>query len=109
MKEAFLRAPVLMMPDPMKPFTVEADASKWAMGAVLKQRDMNGDWHPCGFISKTFDQTQRNYDVGDRELLGIITALETWRHYLLGSPHEVIILSDHKNLMYFKTPQKLNQ
>jgi hypothetical protein len=79
MKEAFLRAPVLIMPDPMKPFTVEADASKWAMGAVLKQRDTNGDWHPCGFISKTFDLTQRNYDVGDRELLGIITALEMWR------------------------------
>jgi hypothetical protein len=38
MKEAFLRVLVLMMPDPTKPFTVEADASKWAMGAVLKQR-----------------------------------------------------------------------
>src|SRR6516164_945641 len=109
MKEAFLRVPVLIMPDPTKPFTVEADASKWAMGAILKQRDMNGDWHPCGFISKTFDPTQRNYDVGDRELLGIITALETWRHYLMGSPHEVTVLSDHKNLTYFKTPQKLNR
>ena len=53
------------MPDPTKPFTVEADASKWAMGAVLKQCDLNRDWHPCGFISKTFDQTQRNYDIGD--------------------------------------------
>jgi hypothetical protein len=37
MKEAFLRALVLIMPDPTKPFTIEADASKWAMEAVLKQ------------------------------------------------------------------------
>ena len=109
MKDAFLHAPVLIMPDPTKRFTIESDASKWAMGAVLKQRDVNGDWHPCEFISKTFDQTQRNYDVRDQELLGIITALETWRHYLLGSPHKVTILSDHKNLTYFKTPQKLNR
>jgi hypothetical protein len=65
MKDAFLHASVLIMPDPMKPFTVEADALKWAMGAVLKQRDMNGDWHLCRFISKTFDQTQQNYNIGD--------------------------------------------
>ena len=109
MKDTFLHTLILVMPDLMKPFTVEADTSKWAMGAILKQCNMNGDWHPCRYISKTFDQTQRNYDIGDRKLLGIITALETWRHYLLGSLHEVTVLSDHKNLTYFKTPQKLNQ
>jgi len=52
---------------------------------------------------------QRNYDVANRELLAIITALETWRHYLQGSPHTVMILSNHKNLTYFKSPQKLNR
>jgi hypothetical protein len=97
-----------MIPDPMKPFIVESDASKFATGGVLKQQDMNGDWHPCGFISHTFDATQRNYDIYDRELLGIIRALETWRHFLQGSPHPVMILSDHKNLTYFRTVQKLN-
>ena len=109
LKSAFAKTPVLIMPDSTKPFLLECDASKWALGAVLKQQDMNGDWHPCGFISRTFDQTQRNYDVGDRELLAIITALETWRHYLQGSPHPVTVFSDHKNLTYFKSPQKLNR
>jgi RNase H-like domain found in reverse transcriptase len=41
--------------------------------------------------------------------MGIIRALETWRHYLQGSPHLVTIFSDHKNLMYFCQTQKLNQ
>ena len=109
MKDAFLHVLVLTMPNPTKSFTVEADTSKWAIEVVLKQCDMNGDWHSCGFISKTFDQTQQNYDVGDHELLGIITALETWRHYLLRSPYEVTVLSDHKNLTHFKIPQKLNR
>jgi hypothetical protein len=78
------------------------------MGAVLKQHDMNRDWHLCGFISKTFDTIQWNYDVGDQELLEIITALEIWKYYLQNSPHVVMVFSDHKNLTYFKTPQKLN-
>jgi len=82
------------MPDPTKPFVVESDASKFATGAVLRQRDINGDWHPCRYISHSFDATQRNYEIYDRELLGIIRALEVWRHYLLGSQHPVTIFSD---------------
>jgi hypothetical protein len=50
MKEAFLEAPVPIIPNPLKSFVVELDTSKWVMGAVLKQHDMNGDWHPCGYI-----------------------------------------------------------
>jgi len=90
-----------LMPDPTKPFTVESDTSKFASGAVLRQQDGNGDWHQCGYISHAFDGTQWNYEIYDQELLGIINALETWRHYLMGSAHPVTILSDHKNLTYF--------
>src|SRR5271168_4316966 len=53
-------------------------------------------------------QTQRNYDTGDRELLAIIRALEEWRHYIQGSPHTTTILSDHKNLTYYRDARKLN-
>ena len=109
LKERFLKKPVLIMPDPGKPFQVETDASKWATGGVLRQQDSNGDWHPCGFISHTLTPTERNYEIYDRELLAIITALKTWRHYLIGSPHPIVVRSDHKNLTYFRTAQKLNR
>lgn len=109
LKQKFGEAPVLLMPDTNKPFLIESDASKFASGAVLRQRDNNGDWHPCRYLSSSFDQTQRNYEIYDRELLGIIRALEAWRHYLLGSPYPVTIFSDHKNLTYFRTAQKLNR
>jgi RNase H-like domain found in reverse transcriptase len=92
LKKKFAKSPVLLMPDPEKPFIIESDALKFATGAVLRQKDMNSDWHPCGYISHLFDATQRNYEIYDRELLGIIQALETWRHYLLGSPYPVTIL-----------------
>ena len=95
------------MPDPSKPFQLETDASKYASGAVLRQQDANGDWHPCGYISKTFNDAEKNYEIYDRELLAIIWALTEWHHYLAGSAHPVTILSDHKNLTYFKSTQKL--
>jgi len=109
LKEEFQKAPVLLMPDSTKPFVIETDASKFATEAVIRQKDMNGDYHPCGYISHSFDATQQNYEIYDRELMGIVRALETWRHYLQGSAFPTIILSDHKNLTYFRTAQKLNR
>jgi len=41
--------------------------------------------------------------------MGIVRALEMWRHYLQGSPFPTVILSDNKNLTYFRTAQKLNR
>ena len=72
LKRRFTEEPVLIMPDPTKPFQIESDASKYASGAVLTQLDSNGDRHPCAFISKTFSPTERNYEIYDRELLAII-------------------------------------
>jgi hypothetical protein len=96
------------MPDQSRQFIVESDASKFAAGAVLMQRDVIGDLHPCTYLSRTFDQAQHNYEIYDQELLAIIWALEEWRHYLLGAAHPVIIRSDHKNLTYFRSPHQLN-
>ena len=91
-----------MMPDQTKPFQIETDASKYATGAVLTQLDSNRDRHPVSFISKTFSPAERNYEIYDRELLAIIRVLEEWRHYIQGSPHTTIVLSDHKNLTYYR-------
>ena len=108
LKRCFTEEPVLIMPDQTKPFQIECDASKYASGAVLTQINRNGNRHPCAFISKTFSETERNYKIYDRELLAIIHALEEWRHYIQGSPHTTLVLSDHKNLTYYQEAQKLN-
>ena len=104
-----MEEPVLMMPDHTRPFQIKTDASKYATGAVLTQLDSNGDRHPISFISKTLSPTERNYEIYDRELLAIIQALEEWRHYIQGSAHTTIILSDHKNLTYYREAKKLNR
>lgn len=108
LKQCFISAPVLQMPDKTKPFTIESDASKFATSAVLHQADINGDMHPCGYLSQLLDAAQWNYEIYDRELLEIVCTLEEWRHYLKGSPYPMLVLSDHMNLTYFRTAQKLN-
>jgi RNase H-like domain found in reverse transcriptase len=63
---------MLMMPNHSKPFQIESDASKYTSGAVLMQMDINGDRHPVAFLSKTFTDTEQQYKIYDRELLGIV-------------------------------------
>jgi RNase H-like domain found in reverse transcriptase len=72
MKKRFVEEPVLLMPDQSKPFQIESGASKVATGTVLTQLDSDGDQHPVAFLSKTFSETKRKYEICDRELLGII-------------------------------------
>jgi hypothetical protein len=109
LKKRLTEEPVLMIPDQTRPFQIETDASKYATGAVLTQIDANGNQHPISFISKTLSPAEQNYEIYDRELLAIIWALEEWRHYIQGSLHTTIILSDHKNLTYHREAKNLNR
>ena len=78
-----------------------------ATGAVLVQVDLNGDLYPCAYHSQTFSSTEQNYNIYDRELLVDLHALIEWRHSLTGMAHLVTIITDHKNLGYFKQPCNL--
>jgi len=109
LKKCFTTAPVLQIPDKYRQFAIATDASLYATGGVLLQKNSNGEWLPCSFISQSFNPAERNYQIYDRELLGIVRALKAWRHYLLGSPYPVIVYTDHKNLQYFRDVQDLNR
>ena len=80
------------------------DTSLTASRAVLMQLNANRDMQPCGYLSQTFSSAEQNYDIFDWELFAIICSLKEWRQYLLGSPFPVEVLTDHKNLTYFKEP-----
>ncbi len=48
------------------------------------------------------------YKTHDGELLAIVEALKTWRHYLEGCKHEVLMLTDHNNLQHFIDTKNLS-
>ena len=92
-----------------KQFEMEVDASGFAVGAVLMQRQEDGKRHPVGFYSATLNDAERNYDIYDLELLAVVKSLENWRVYLAGSPHKVIVFTDHMNLQYWRDPHKISR
>ena len=88
---------------------VEVDASNNGVGAVLSQRsEKDNKLHPCAFLSRKLSPAERNYDVGNRELLAVKIALEAWRHWLEGAQHPFIVWTDHKNLEYIRKDKRLN-
>ena len=57
---------------------------------------------------QALNPAERNYDIWDKEFLTVIRGLKQNRHLLVGSPHKVVVLTDHENLVHYCHPQKIN-
>uniref|UniRef100_A0A8H7TTS6 RNA-directed DNA polymerase n=1 Tax=Bionectria ochroleuca TaxID=29856 RepID=A0A8H7TTS6_BIOOC len=87
---------------------LETDASDYAIGAQLGQRDDKGVLHPVAFFSKKLHGAELNYPIYDKEFMAIMCAFEEFEHYCLGTIYKVKVYTDHKNIQYFATTQQLN-
>jgi hypothetical protein len=83
------------------------DTSDVATGAVLYQEQDTGAYQPVGYFSKLYNEAEGNYMTYDKEMLAIMRALEEWRSLLIGAAQPFKIHTDHRNLTYFREPQKL--
>ncbi|KAL0162278.1 hypothetical protein M9458_041674, partial [Cirrhinus mrigala] len=109
LKSHFISAPVLLVSDPELQYIVEFDASDVRVGAVLSQSSpCDGKVHPCAFFSRRLSPAERNYDIGNRELLAVRLALGKWRHWLEGSALPFLVWTDHKNLEYIRSAKRLS-
>jgi RNase H-like domain found in reverse transcriptase/Integrase zinc binding domain/Chromo (CHRromatin Organisation MOdifier) domain len=111
-----INKPVLRQPDFTKPFFLLTDASAYGMGAILSQEGgsttpnstQKPKLHPVAYYSATFTQMECNYDIYEQELLAIIKAISHWRPYLIWTKELFTILTNHANLLHWKSPRKLN-
>jgi len=55
---------------------MEVDASDYATGGVLSMECEDGLWRPVAFLSKSLNETERNYEIHDKEMLAIVRGLE---------------------------------
>jgi hypothetical protein len=98
---------VLKVYDPNLPTRVEVDASGFATGGIMTQKYPDGSWHPVTYRSQSMSKEEHNYEIYDREMLGIIRAFEDWRHFLEGISFEVV--TDHINIEWWTTMRDLNR
>lgn len=93
LKKAVSSIPVLALPDFKQEFTVETDASRAGIGAVLSQNR-----RPVAFLSQSFSAQGRIKSVYERELLAIVKAVTKLKHYL--TSREFVIKTDQRSLRH---------
>lgn len=106
LKKLIQTAPMLHAPDETKPFWLNTDASDFAIGAVLSQKDDEDVLRPLAFYSAKLKGAEIRYPTHEKELLAIIKALKNFRSYIYGRP--INVQTDHKTLQYFTTQPKLS-
>ena len=108
LKRRFCESPVLKQWNPSLPTFLETDCSGYASGGVLAQEGPDGRRHACAFFSKRLSPAEYNYPIHDKEMLAIMRCLDNWSAELR-SCGPFTILTDHRNLEYFMTRQKLTE
>jgi hypothetical protein len=101
LKEKLTTAPVLVLPDVHKPFSVYCDACYTGLGCVLMQ-----EGRVVAYLSRQLKGHEKNYPIHDLGLAAVVHTLKTWRHYLYGQKCDVY--TDHKSLKHIFTQSELN-
>ncbi len=97
LKQALTSAPCLYSPDFKLPFKVHTDACIDGIGGVLLQ-NVNGEDHPCGYVSRQLSTAERNYATTEWECLAIVWTVGQFEPYLIDS--HFTIVTDHSALKY---------
>ena len=89
-------APILRIPNNEDLFKLSTNASDFAIGTVLSQKDIQTNlWHLVAFFSKSLDIHKRNYKICDKELLAVIQELGEYRYYLKEHLYKIEIWLDY--------------
>ena len=80
------------------PIYIFTDAHKTGLGAILAQGESLETARPVAVASRSTTDAEQRYPQIDLEGLGIDYALYRFRHYLVGSPKTVTVVTDHMPL-----------
>ena len=123
LRQAFTKVLILRHCDPECHIRIVTNALSYAIGGVLSQLTSDqvtlnfesistksdfGQWHPVVFFSRKMIPAETRYETHDSELLAIVEAFKTWRHYLEGCKHKVLVLTNHDNLRQFIDSKSLS-
>ena len=90
----------LTIPNTKHPFFITVDASLIGLGAVLFQLNEQNKMKVISYNSRILNPQEQKLSTLDRELLGIVHTLQIYEFLIIGSPHPIHILTDHKPLLH---------
>jgi hypothetical protein len=108
LKACFTLAPLLSHFDFAKPRILYVDSSKYALSAVLSQRNVQGKIRPVLFLSKKWSKKESSWQVHNQELGAVVQAFIEWRAWLIDTQQPVEVMSNHSNLKYFMKSKTLS-
>ena len=88
LKKLLTEAPILCYPrfGPKESFLLETDASGVGLGAVLSQKQSDGEYHPIAYASRSLQPNEKHYGISKLETLALVWAVKYFRTYILGHP-----------------------
>ena len=108
LKHALCKAPVLAHADATQPYVIQTDASAFAIGGFLAQHQPDDSLRPIAYWSRKLNGAETRYSATERELLALVEAVDEWRVYVEGSPHPVLLRSDHRPLVWLNNKPELS-
>jgi hypothetical protein len=91
LKKALTSYPILRLPDFKKPFILHTDASCYALGIVLSQKD---DYeYVVAYASRILKGAEIHYSITEKECLAVIFGVKQFRTYVYGTKFQII--TDH--------------
>ena len=97
LKQMLASDEALALYDPEKETIVSADASSYGLGAVIRQRQKDGNLKAVAYASRSMTKTECRYAQIEKEALATTWALEHWSDLLIGMQFHVE--TDHKPLV----------
>nr|GEY72354.1 reverse transcriptase domain-containing protein [Tanacetum cinerariifolium] len=102
LKKKLTEASIFVVLDWNLPFELMCDASDFAIGVVLGQRNTK-QFQPIHYASKTMTEAQIHYTTAEKEMLAVVYVFEKFRPYLVLS--KSIVYTDHSALKYLLSKQ----
>ena len=107
LNQACMNSPVLAFANYTKDILLKMDTSKEGLGAVLSQKQDNGQFHPVAFGSWAFTTHEKNYHSTKLEFQALKWAItEHFKEYLLYQPF--LVKTDNNPLTYIMTTPNLD-
>ncbi|GKT30335.1 hypothetical protein ADUPG1_001480, partial [Aduncisulcus paluster] len=77
---------------------LQTDASDYAIGAALLQKEKDGTLTPIVFVSKVLSDRESRWTINEKEAFAVKHAVEKCEHYLRGATFS--LETDHANLLW---------